>query len=178
MLILTGDRIMLRDHIEADLHDMHDWMADDDVMHFLPGTKTISLEETRLRLAKNIAENSRPVRTRYFFAMLLKSGEIVGDAGFTVMQRSENGGVADMGYFLKKAYWGRGYAAEAAKLLIGFGFSELGLHKITAGCALENTRSERVMLKCGMGSKKPISDSMFSVTAHGTTGWNTPSFAK
>lgn len=150
MLVLTGDRIILRDHEENDLHEMHAWMSDDEVMRFLPGMKTTSIDETHIRLVESIHENLNPDRSEYFFAVLLKSGEIIGDAGFTLINKREYSGIASMGYFLNSAYWGRGYAVEAANLLIKFAFEELGLHKMTAGCDAENTASERVMIKCGM----------------------------
>jgi ribosomal-protein-alanine N-acetyltransferase len=55
-----------------------------------------------------------------------------------------------MGYFLLEPYWGYGYATEAARLMIGYCFTVLKLHKVTAGCDAGNLASERVMIKCGM----------------------------
>ena len=47
-------------------------------------------------------------------------------------------------------YWGRGYATEAAKRVIRFGFEMLNLHRIEAGVATENKRSIKVLEKAGM----------------------------
>lgn len=46
--------------------------------------------------------------------------------------------------------WSKGYATEALEALIDFGFDKLGLHRIEAGCAVENTGSIRVLEKAGM----------------------------
>jgi len=68
--------------------------------------------------------------------------------GCKVISRKE--GVAKLGYFYLPRYWGKGYATEAMKAVLQFAFETLGLHKIITGCLKENSRSERVMIKCGM----------------------------
>ena len=49
-------------------------------------------------------------------------------------------------YELDPRYWGCGYATEAARALLAFGFKELGLHRIWARCIAENVAS-RVLEK-------------------------------
>ncbi len=51
---------------------------------------------------------------------------------------------------LSKAAWGKGYASEAADLVIKFGFEELGLHKISATCEPLNFASAKVLQKAGL----------------------------
>ena len=150
MLILEGVRIILRDHIISDLEDMHEWISDNKIMRFLPGMKTSSIDETKNRLIESIEESLKSNRKKYFFAVLLKTGEIIGDAGFTVLCKNEDGGIANIGYFLKKQFWGNGYGTEAASLMIQYCFEKIKLHKVTAGCDAENRSSEQVMIKCGM----------------------------
>ncbi|TMA95339.1 MAG: GNAT family N-acetyltransferase [Deltaproteobacteria bacterium] len=57
---------------------------------------------------------------------------------------------AELGYGLARAYWGCGYATEAAGLLVRFGFERLGLMRIQAACAVENERSMRTLERLGM----------------------------
>jgi [ribosomal protein S5]-alanine N-acetyltransferase len=57
---------------------------------------------------------------------------------------------AGLGYWLGKDYWGHGYAAEAAKALIEYGFTKLGLNRIAADHFSTNRSSGRVMQKIGM----------------------------
>ena len=47
-------------------------------------------------------------------------------------------------------HWGHGYATEAARALVTFGFEELGLARISSWCISENVRSSRVLDKIGM----------------------------
>lgn len=55
-----------------------------------------------------------------------------------------------LGYFLNKKYWNNGYITEGTQRIIDFGFGELEMHRISAGCIAENVASEKVMKKCGM----------------------------
>ena len=150
MLKIEGDRIILRDHKVEDLMVMHAWMADPEIMHFLPW-RTTRLEETFQRLAECLDANAKAERTRYYFAIELKETPcVIGEAGFTLEGRVQEGGAAEMGYFLLRPYWGQGYATEAARLMIAFCFDFLGLHKVTAQCDAGNEASEKVMIRCGM----------------------------
>jgi RimJ/RimL family protein N-acetyltransferase len=56
----------------------------------------------------------------------------------------------EIGWRLRREAWGLGYATEAAKECLRFGFDELGLERIYSFTALPNLRSARVMEKIGM----------------------------
>jgi ribosomal-protein-alanine N-acetyltransferase len=55
-----------------------------------------------------------------------------------------------MGWRLASPFWGRGFATEAARKALEFGFRELRLTEIVAHASVLNTRSHRVMRKLGM----------------------------
>jgi [ribosomal protein S5]-alanine N-acetyltransferase len=57
---------------------------------------------------------------------------------------------AELGYWVGKPYWGRGYATEAARALVEYGFDTLGLHRIYARYLTRNPASGRVLHKIGM----------------------------
>ena len=56
----------------------------------------------------------------------------------------------ELGYWMGVPYWGHGYATEACRALVDWGFSELDLEKIWAGAFEDNTASQRVQEKCGL----------------------------
>jgi RimJ/RimL family protein N-acetyltransferase len=150
MLKIEGERIYLRDHQATDLDVFHTWLSDPNVAHYL-SWRSSTLEESFIQLAAALQENHREPRIKYFFAIILKANNcIIGDAGFTVAARAEDGGIADLGYFLLKPYWGKGYATEATQVLIAYCFTTLNLHKVIASCDSDNLASEHVMKKCGM----------------------------
>lgn len=58
-----------------------------------------------------------------------------------------DGETGDIGYWLDEAFWRQGYASEALGAVIAFAFQTLGLRRLTAGHAVENVASARVLEK-------------------------------
>ncbi len=58
-------------------------------------------------------------------------------------------GSFELGYWLGKAFWGLGYAPEAAGRLLRFAFDELGVASVWAGYFFDNPASGRVLQKLG-----------------------------
>ena len=56
----------------------------------------------------------------------------------------------EIGYALHRDFWGQGIATEAARSLVGFGFTEMGIHRAWGECRPENIGSIRVLQKLGM----------------------------
>jgi [ribosomal protein S5]-alanine N-acetyltransferase len=57
---------------------------------------------------------------------------------------------ADLGYAMNRRYWGKGYATEAIRRVVKFGFEELSLNRIGAVVLPENIASIRVLEKAGL----------------------------
>lgn len=90
-------------------------------------------------------------REAYEFAVFLASDHrFIGMCDLEIEQSGEFGGNAELGYFLVPEFWGCGYATEIARELLRFGFSGIGLHRVSARCHADNTASENVMKKIGM----------------------------
>jgi RimJ/RimL family protein N-acetyltransferase len=66
------------------------------------------------------------------------------------LRLDEENANAEIGYWIRVEEWGRGYATEAARAVIDYGFEALGLHRIWAGHFERNPSSGRVMEKLGM----------------------------
>ncbi|MFT3919020.1 GNAT family N-acetyltransferase [Cloacibacterium sp.] len=56
---------------------------------------------------------------------------------------------AEVGYWLGKSFWNKGYVSEALQKVLKFGFEELNLNKIYASHFLHNPASGKVLEKCG-----------------------------
>ena len=80
--------------------------------------------------------------------VLRETDAVIGGADLRVVSPPDRR--AELGYGLARAYWGNGYATEAARLLVRFGFERLGLTRIQAACAVENERSVRTLERLGM----------------------------
>jgi RimJ/RimL family protein N-acetyltransferase len=76
-----------------------------------------------------------------------ETGRLIGEAGLQVL---EAGPDVEIGYTLARAAWGRGYATEAARAVLRWGFARLRLHRIHAVSDPANHASLRVLDKLGM----------------------------
>jgi RimJ/RimL family protein N-acetyltransferase len=77
-----------------------------------------------------------------------ESEQLIGNCGLRVNNPQQREG--NIGYELAPGYWGCGYATEAARAMLAFGFDGLGLHRIWAECVADNVASAHVLQKLGM----------------------------
>ena len=93
--------------------------------------------------------------TQYVFAIEV-DGKFVGVIDLhNVDKRSKK---AEVGYWVGRKYWGKGYGTVALKQILEFAFKKLKLHKVT-GIALEsNKASIRVMEKVGFRKEGTLRD--------------------
>ncbi len=82
------------------------------------------------------------------YAVTLRdTGDLVGAIGLAIAREFDR---AEMGYWIGKPYWGRGYCTEAARSVLGYAFGPLGLNRVHACHFARNPASGRVMQKVGM----------------------------
>lgn len=74
------------------------------------------------------------------------SGSIVACAGLEVAPEHLH---AELGYWVAIECWGAGYATEASRAVVAFGFETLGLRRVHAGHYAHNPASGRVLEKVG-----------------------------
>ncbi|MBO4352036.1 MAG: GNAT family N-acetyltransferase [Eggerthellaceae bacterium] len=87
-----------------------------------------------------------------YAVVLRETGELVGCAGFNGAETANmplDEGELELGYWIGKPFWGRGFATEAARAVVERGFTTLGLSGIHAAYFDGNERSRRVLDKLG-----------------------------
>jgi ribosomal-protein-alanine N-acetyltransferase len=141
-------RLTLRDFVAEDWLAVHSYAADADVSRYMewgPNDTTA----TRAYIERVLVMQQEAPRHNFALAIALRAdGRVIGGCGIHVSnQRNREGW---LGYVLCRDCWGQGYASEAARALLGFGFGPLGLHRIFATCDPRNLASARVLEKIGM----------------------------
>ena len=81
------------------------------------------------------------------FAIVTDGIGLVGAINLRLELRHLRG---EVGYWIGEAYWGRGYATEALRAVLDYGFGPVGLNRIQAKHLPRNAASGRVMQKAGM----------------------------
>ena len=84
------------------------------------------------------------------FAIMLKDGTFIGDVSITNIKSNETGEIA---YYFNPLYWKKGYAYEACKAVINYGFEQLKLEYITAQIDEANTDSRKLVERLGFELK-------------------------
>jgi RimJ/RimL family protein N-acetyltransferase len=69
--------------------------------------------------------------------------------GFCSLEKRERSGGFEIGFWLGEAYWGAGYATEAASALVDQAFRSTGAERVHAVCRTVNAPSRNVIAKCG-----------------------------
>lgn len=148
MLILPGERLTLREFDDSDEEALHAFASDPVVTRFTTwGPNTPADTRAFLDAVRDQARST--ARNRFALAAVdSATGRLLGSAELFVESREHLRG--ELGWVFDPAYWGRGYATEATRLLLRFGFDDLGLHRIAATCHPDNRASARVLEKSGM----------------------------
>jgi len=146
--IFKSDRLGFRTWSMADLPAFAQLNADEAVMEHFPNI--LSLVETENFITRLIAHHKENGHC-YFATEVLKTGEFIGFIGLAFQKYKTNFSPSvDIGWRLKKAAWGKGYATEGAKRCLEYGFNNLKLERIFATCTINNNKSANVMQKIGM----------------------------
>ena len=144
---LTTDRLILRGWRDEDREPFAALNADPAVMEHFPATLTADESDAMIERARGFWAD----RGLCWFAVQIKDGPFIG---FTGLHRQEFPAhftpAVEIGWRLARAAWGFGYATEAARAAISWGFDTVGLDSIVSFTTTANTRSRAVMQRLGM----------------------------
>jgi RimJ/RimL family protein N-acetyltransferase len=145
--IIETTRLWLRPFAREDVGVLHRMWTDPDVRRYLWDDKVIS----RDRAAGEVEDSMTSFRDHGFgmwVVLLAGATEVSGFAGFRIFGSPP--AKKELMYGIAPHLWGRGYASEAVRALLTFGFDELGEKRIYARTDPPNVASMRVMEKAGM----------------------------
>jgi len=149
MMNLSTERLNLRPVTETDIEKIHELNSLEETQRFNTSGISETIHETRCLCEKWIDETATGNNRHYTFVVELKDQhQLIGL--IAINSGKEKYRNAEVWFKLHVDYWNKGYATEALKKIIEFGFTYLNLHRIEAGCATENSGSIKVLEKAGM----------------------------
>jgi len=140
--------LLLREFVAADWPAVLAYQRDPRYLQFYHWTDRTPADVQRLVQMFVDQQHERPRRKFQLAIVLRDTQRLIGNCG--IRKAFAEALEADIGYEITPDYWGQGYATEAARAIVHFGFTELKLHRITAWCVADNVASARVLEKAGL----------------------------
>jgi RimJ/RimL family protein N-acetyltransferase len=144
------ERLVLRRFTAADEDALVELSSDPEVMRFLTGGRPASREAVRTRTLPQLLAYPDDVLGPW--AALTRSGDFLGWLSLHVQPDGPgpDGPGPELGYRLRRAAWGHGYATEGSRALVDRAFAETDTRRIWATTMAVNTRSRRVLERVGL----------------------------
>jgi len=153
---LETNRLKIKLIKKSDLEKIHE-------LHSLPETDTFNtlgipanIRETEKVVTDWIIKNEKKISFT-FKVELIKRKSFIGLISLNLGNAKFK--TAEVWYKFHSDFWNNGYATEALSKILEFGFNQLKLHRIGAGCAVDNIASIRTLEKVGMtreGRKRKV----------------------
>jgi RimJ/RimL family protein N-acetyltransferase len=140
----TTERLLLRPFRETDLEAWVAMNADPAVTEFLGGVHS---RETSLEIASAVNAQYAAKGSGFLAIERRSDGAFLGACG---LSRTPWFPDTEIGWRLARAYWGHGYASEAAASWLEYGFTTMGLTDVISVTDTPNLRSIAVMRRLGM----------------------------
>ncbi len=154
---LSTERLNLRLIELSDLNSIH-------TLHSLPETDKFNtlgipknIQETKSIIEGWVMDNKSESKNLTFAIEQNISRKFIGLIALKIgREKFKNG---EVWYKLHSDYWGKGFGTESLNSIMNFGFEKIKLHRIEAGCAVDNIGSIKILEKVGMtreGRKRQV----------------------
>jgi [ribosomal protein S5]-alanine N-acetyltransferase len=146
MIEITSQRLLYRSLKEKDVTENYiDWLNDPDINRYME----IRHEYQTITSCRTYVAKMAASPEQYLFGIFLRaSGKHIGNIKLGFINQYHKS--AQLSLFIgEKGLWRQGIATETIKTITKWGFDELGLERIEAGCYDENLYSLRAFLKVG-----------------------------
>ncbi|MCA1594731.1 MAG: GNAT family N-acetyltransferase [Acidobacteria bacterium] len=145
-IIVETERLVLRHWTPTDAAALFSFAGDQEVMRYIgDGLAWAGIERAHAWLER-VGKSYRERGYGPWAVSEKTSGRIIGSCGFSFLPALSE---VDFGYVFARDNWGRGFATEAARAALRYGFEQFGFVEVTANTVQENHASRRVLEKTG-----------------------------
>ncbi|NRQ39599.1 GNAT family N-acetyltransferase [Nonomuraea sp. NN258] len=163
-VVYNGARLGLRDVTEADVAALHGVYGDPEATQHMPFAPR-SMRQVATLVDQAIAAASAEPRLLYLLAVVdVHSHEVIGVARLAI--ETDHPHSAEIGVGLRPDQWGRGVGTDLIRLLLSFGFKQLGLHRVWGARSPQNLPAQLAMLTAGM-----VEEGRIRHHVHTPNGW-------
>lgn len=146
---LKTERLNIKPISKLNIEDVFNLQSLEETAKFNTSGIPKNIDETKITVENWIAENTKENNKRFTFSVeLINGNEFIGLIGINLGKEHYKN--AEVWFQYDYKFWNKGYATETLRKILDFGFENLKLHRIEAGCAIENIGSIKVLEKVGM----------------------------
>jgi len=144
------ERLLLREILPTDEEGLFQLDSDPEVHRYL-GNKPIRDKEQTKEVIQFIRQQYVDNGIGRWAIVDKVTNDFIGWAGLKFVNKLTNNHVNyyDLGYRLRKNYWGQGIATESAKAIVTYGFEKLKVKEMFAMADVENLKSNHILTKIG-----------------------------
>ncbi len=143
---LIGENIKLRNYKLGDANDIYQNVKDKEIVKWTINIPHPYSKKHAIKFIRKSKYNLKKKKEYNFGIALKESNKIIGNISFIKIDWKNRR--AELGYWLGKKYWKKGYMTQAIKLILDYSFKKLNLHSVCADIFKENIASRRVLEKC------------------------------
>jgi RimJ/RimL family protein N-acetyltransferase len=157
-LPIVTERLVLRRYTHDDIPDVLRFVSQPSLAGVT--SKRIQATEEGVRKYIDLQNSYQPFEKDKVFELAVErkeDGKVIGLLGLICQDHRQG----EIGWALGVEYRGQGYATEAARALMDYGFNSLGLHRIHADTSSDNLASWRIMERLGMRQEALLRGSVY-----------------
>jgi len=154
-IMIESHRLIFRKYTDEDFNFLYSLLSDPEMVRYIGEGKTRGREGAKKFL--HWIYGTYEVGSDKGLMVLESKGDNtpIGHAGL-VQQKINGIEELEIGYWISRKHWGRGYATEAAKALLDYGLNHLQKERLISLIQPENKASKRIAKKIGMKLEKEI----------------------
>jgi len=146
---IETERLIFRDIEESDIKGMFALDSDSEVHRYLGGKPIKSVDDAQ-RIINNIRQQYIDNGIGRWAITDKQSGDFMGWGGLKLEDVVRDFNYIDLGYRLRREYWGKGIGTEIAKESLMYGFNTLDYDEICAAADINNIGSNKILSRSGM----------------------------
>jgi ribosomal-protein-alanine N-acetyltransferase len=156
---LETERLRLRKLVLGDAEDIFAYASDDEVTKFMIWDTHKTLEDSQGFITFTLDRYEKDDAGEWGI-ILKETGTLIGTIGFP--RHDNKNSQAEIGYVLRRSYWGKEIMPEAVGRILQFAFSEMKLNRIECCHFFPNEKSGKVMQKIGMSFEGIAREKIFA----------------
>ncbi len=146
-ILLKGETINVRKMRLSDAQNLYDNVKHKEVVKYTQAIPHPYPKDGAQKFIRSSFSNIKKNKAYELAIVLKESDKLIGIVSLLSVDMKNNN--AELGYWLGKKHWGKGYVTQAVKLILDFGFNQLKLHRIYAKLFDKNIGSKKVLEKTG-----------------------------